>query len=61
MVTRCHPKLTLHARCDRVTPTTSSVETTFDFLNTLDHDDGFPREHLPTLDDALDAGSPIAA
>ena len=25
-----------------------SVETTFDFLNTLDHDDGFPREKLPT-------------
>lgn len=30
-----------------------SVETTFDFLNTLDYDDGFPREKLPTLDGVL--------
>jgi predicted RNA-binding Zn ribbon-like protein len=30
-----------------------SVETTFDFLNTLDHDDGFPREQLPTFDGAV--------
>jgi predicted RNA-binding Zn ribbon-like protein len=30
-----------------------SVETTFDFLNTLDYDDGFPNEKLPTLDGAL--------
>ncbi len=30
-----------------------TVETTFDFLNTLDHDDGFPREKLPTLDGVL--------
>ena len=30
-----------------------SVETTFDFLNTLDHEDGFPREKLPTLDGVL--------
>ena len=29
------------------------VETTFDFLNTLDHDDGFPRENLPTFDGAV--------
>jgi predicted RNA-binding Zn ribbon-like protein len=30
-----------------------SVDTTFDFLNTLDTDDGFPVERLPTLDVAL--------
>jgi predicted RNA-binding Zn ribbon-like protein len=30
------------------------LDATFDFLNTLDHDDGFVREHLATLDDALD-------
>ena len=30
-----------------------SVETTFDFLNTLDYEDGFPDEHLPSLDSAL--------
>ena len=30
------------------------LEATFDFLNTLDHDDGFVREHLANLDDALD-------
>lgn len=30
-----------------------SVEVTFDFLNTLDHDDGFPKEGLVQLDDAL--------
>lgn len=30
------------------------LDATFDFLNTLDHDDGFVREHLPNLDDALD-------
>jgi predicted RNA-binding Zn ribbon-like protein len=30
------------------------LEATFDFLNTLDHDDGFVREHLNSLDDALD-------
>jgi predicted RNA-binding Zn ribbon-like protein len=29
------------------------VETTFDFLNTLDYDDGFPVEQLPTLEVAL--------
>jgi predicted RNA-binding Zn ribbon-like protein len=29
------------------------LEGTFDFLNTLDVDDGFPVEKLPTLDDAL--------
>ena len=29
------------------------LEATFDFLNTLDREDGFPREHLPTLDNAL--------
>lgn len=29
------------------------LEGTFDFLNTLDIDDGFPVEKLPTLDDAL--------
>jgi predicted RNA-binding Zn ribbon-like protein len=29
------------------------LDATFDFLNTLDHEDGFPREHLPSLDDAL--------
>jgi predicted RNA-binding Zn ribbon-like protein len=29
------------------------LDATFDFLNTLDHDDGFVREHLATLDDAL--------
>jgi predicted RNA-binding Zn ribbon-like protein len=29
------------------------LEATFDFLNTLDHDDGFVREHLTNLDDAL--------
>ena len=30
-----------------------SVETTFDFLNTLDYDDGFPNEKLPTLEVVL--------
>ncbi len=30
-----------------------TVETTFDFLNTLDYDDGFPNEKLPTLDGVL--------
>jgi predicted RNA-binding Zn ribbon-like protein len=30
------------------------LDATFDFLNTLDHDDGFIREHLTSLDDALD-------
>ena len=30
-----------------------SVDTTFDFLNTLETEDGFPVETLPTLDDAL--------
>ena len=29
------------------------LDATFDFLNTLDHDDGFVREHLTNLDDAL--------
>jgi predicted RNA-binding Zn ribbon-like protein len=29
------------------------LDATFDFLNTLDHDDGFVQEHLATLDDAL--------
>jgi predicted RNA-binding Zn ribbon-like protein len=29
------------------------LEATFDFLNTLDIDNGFPEEKLPTLDDAL--------
>jgi predicted RNA-binding Zn ribbon-like protein len=29
------------------------LEATFDFLNTLDHDDGFVRDHLVNLDDAL--------
>ena len=29
------------------------LDATFDFLNTLDHDDGFIREHLENLDDAL--------
>jgi len=29
------------------------LESTFDFLNTLDTDSGFPVERLPTLDDAL--------
>ena len=29
------------------------LEATFDFLNTLDHEDGFVREHLASLDDAL--------
>jgi len=29
------------------------LDATFDFLNTLDHDDGFVREHLANLDDAL--------
>src|SRR6266545_5978287 len=29
------------------------LEETFDFLNTLDTDNGFPLEKLPTLDDAL--------
>jgi predicted RNA-binding Zn ribbon-like protein len=29
------------------------LDATFDFLNTLDHEDGFLREHLTTLDDAL--------
>ena len=30
------------------------LEATFDFLNTLDREDSFPREHLTNLDDALD-------
>ena len=30
-----------------------SLEDTFDFLNTDDTENGFPLEHLPTLDDAL--------
>jgi predicted RNA-binding Zn ribbon-like protein len=30
------------------------LEATFDFLNTLDREDGFPRERLTSLDDALD-------
>src|SRR5436309_13963537 len=30
------------------------LEATFDFLNTLDLEDGFPRERLHRLDDALD-------
>src|SRR5262245_56383285 len=30
-----------------------SVDTTFDFLNPLDTEDGFPDEHLQTLDSAL--------
>ncbi len=30
-----------------------SLDGTFDFLNTDDREDGFPRERLPTLDDAL--------
>ncbi len=30
-----------------------NVEITFDFLNTLDYDDGFPREGLPTLEGVL--------
>src|SRR5438046_8673560 len=30
------------------------LDATFDFLNTFERDDGFLREHLPTLDDALD-------
>jgi predicted RNA-binding Zn ribbon-like protein len=29
------------------------LDATFDFLNTLDREDGFPREHLGSLDDAL--------
>lgn len=29
------------------------LDATIDFLNTLDHEDGFPREHLERLDDAL--------
>jgi predicted RNA-binding Zn ribbon-like protein len=29
------------------------LDATFDFLNTLEHDDGFVREHLESLDDAL--------
>jgi predicted RNA-binding Zn ribbon-like protein len=29
------------------------LDATFDFLNTLDREDGFPREHIPSLDDAL--------
>ena len=29
------------------------LDATFDFLNTLDHEDGFLREHLANLDDAL--------
>jgi predicted RNA-binding Zn ribbon-like protein len=29
------------------------LDATFDFLNTLDHDDGFVRERLVNLDDAL--------
>lgn len=29
------------------------LDATFDFLNTLDHDDGFVRESLTSLDDAL--------
>ena len=34
---------------------------TFDFLNTLDHDDGFPREKLPDLRRRRSPGSSIAA
>jgi hypothetical protein len=30
-----------------------SVETTFTFLNTYEYEDGFPVDHLPTLDLAL--------
>jgi predicted RNA-binding Zn ribbon-like protein len=30
------------------------IEVTFDFLNTLDYDDGFPHEKLTQLDDALE-------
>jgi predicted RNA-binding Zn ribbon-like protein len=30
-----------------------SVETTFTFLNTFEYEDGFPVDHLPTLDLAL--------
>jgi predicted RNA-binding Zn ribbon-like protein len=30
------------------------LNATFDFLNTLDQDDGFWRDHLTTLEDALD-------
>ena len=30
------------------------LDDTFDFLNTDDTDNGFPDEHIPTLDDALD-------
>ena len=30
-----------------------SVEATFDFLNTLDYDDGFPNEKLPDVDGVL--------
>jgi len=30
------------------------LDATFDFLNTLENDDGFVREHLASLDDALD-------
>ena len=30
------------------------LDATFDFLNTLDLDDGFVREHLTSLEDALD-------
>ena len=36
------------------TPTTSTLEDTFDFLNTDDIENGFPVEKLPTLDAALD-------
>jgi len=31
-----------------------SLDDTFDFLNTDDLENGFPVDHLPTLDDALD-------
>jgi predicted RNA-binding Zn ribbon-like protein len=44
--TALHPTETGHAH-------DVSVETTFDFLNTLDHDDGFPREKLPDIDGVL--------
>ena len=30
-----------------------SVETTFTFMNTYEYEDGFPVDHLPTLDDTL--------
>lgn len=35
-------------------PHVVDLEATFDFLNTVDTDDGFPRERLPSLDDALE-------